>query len=150
MATRVTWADCIEALDPHVHQSMFYATQETIFPGELPPDLAFLKGRWTSLGFERLNLAPEKLVCILKAYCSTGVAIPGTHWRLRFVYPFAVVELADGTENETLPWHWKEGVAVRGDTNLVWVGKRSPSNWIAALDLDEYQDAGEGWFRICR
>jgi hypothetical protein len=143
-----TWLEAIEKLDPEIHQDMLKDTQRTIFRGDLPEDLNFLDGRWVDLGFENLGLESQRLIAILRAFCSSGAAAYGTHWRLRFLYPFAVIELADGSEAETLPANWKEGVIVWGDDDPpTWIGERARQRSFSLFDLDGYVQIGKGWVR---
>src|SRR5260221_188810 len=118
-----TWLEAIENLDPSVHDFMLQATAYTFFRGELPPDFAFLGRILLNLGFEHLDLEAKDYNDLLRAFASTGVVVPNTEFRLRFVYPHSVVELADGTEQATLPKWWKEGVLVSDDNFIpTWVG----------------------------
>ena len=147
MAAAKTWLEAIEALAPHFHSDMFRATQQTIFRGELPKDLEFLDGGFVDLGFENLGLEPKRLDSVLRSFCSTGVCVPNTHWRLRFVYPWAIVELADGGEKETLPMCWRAGVVVWADEAPTWVGKMVRPNLVAQLDLRGYRNLDDAWER---
>ncbi|HEX5471093.1 MAG TPA: hypothetical protein VFW73_04370 [Lacipirellulaceae bacterium] len=147
MAATKTWPEAIEALDPHLHSDMLRATQQTIFRDELPKDLGFLDGGFVDLGFENLGLETERLDSVLRSFGSTGVGVPNTHWRLRFVYPWTVVELGDGDEKETLPLCWRAVVVVWGDEAPTWVGKKVRPDFVAQLDLRIYRDLGDAWER---
>lgn len=102
----------------------------------LPEVLAFLAGPLCDLGFGRLDLTQSEVDRLYLAFCSQGVAVPGTPYRLRHsvmsLYTF--VELATGQEVE-LPPHWRQGVRSR-----TWIGKR-----VANADLSAYEDMGDGY-----
>jgi hypothetical protein len=141
-----TWLEYVERLEAGFRQSMLAeAAAHTSFQAPVPPELSFLAGRFVDLGFENLGLGPKKFNDLLRAFSGTGIAVPNTNWRLRFAYPFAVVEPADGSELETLPDWWKEAVLVTDDQFLpTWVGKRVGPDQTAGFDLKGYRDAGEG------
>jgi hypothetical protein len=121
------------------------AAAHTSFQAPLPPELSFLTGGFVDLGFENLGLGPQRFNDYLRAFSGTGVAVPHTTWRLRFAYPFAVAEAADGNEQETLPDWWKAAVLVTDDQFVpTWVGKRVRPDQTAGFDLQNYRDVGEG------
>lgn len=143
-----TWLERIEAnrFDAWTREQMVKETARTYFPGFLPVALMFLQGRFVDLGFENLGLSPGEHRKIMPAFGGTGLAIPDTQMRMRFVYPHAEVEPTDGSETATLPSWWKEGVLVVNDQGTAtWVGKRVRPDQTAGFDLQDYQDAGEGW-----
>jgi hypothetical protein len=121
-----TWLESVEKLEGGYRKPMLMeAAAHTSFQPPLPSELSFLAGRFVDLGFENLGLGPAKLNDLLRAFSGTGVALAGSKWRLRFAYPYAVVETADGTEQETLPDWWNEAVLVTDNQFLpTWVGKR--------------------------
>ena len=124
--------------------SLAEAAAHTSFVAPLPSELSFLAGRFVDLGFENLGLGPQKFNDFLRAFSGTGVALPNTTWRLRFAYPYAVVEPVDGSEQETLPTWWKEAVLVTDDQFVpTWVGKRVRPDQLAGFSLQGYRDAGE-------
>ena len=90
---------------------------------ELPKELAFLAGPLCDLGFDKLNLSQNEIEQIYLAFCSQGVAVPGTPYRLRHspMSMFTFVEPATGKE-VTLPPNWRQVVRSRA-----WVGKSSAS-----------------------
>lgn len=92
----------------------------------LPSELEFLAGCLCDLGFSRLDLPPNEIESLLVAFCSQGVAIPGTAYRLRHsvMSLFTFVEPATGSELK-LPDNWREAVRSRR-----WIGKK------VAGDLD--------------
>ncbi len=102
----------------------------------LPQELAFLGGSLCDLGFDKLNLPPQEIEQIYRAFCGEGVAVPGTPYRLRHspMSMFTLVEPANGHEVQ-LPTDWRQVVRSR-----VWVGKR-----IADGDLASYEDLGDGY-----
>src|SRR5437868_6614399 len=111
-----TWLESVERLQPGFREAMLCeAAAHTSFPAPLPSELAFLAGRFVDLGFENLGLGTQKYNDFLRAFSGTGVAVPRTRWRLRFAYPYAVVEPVDGSEQATLPDWWKEAVLVTDD-----------------------------------
>lgn len=144
-----TWLESVEGLDPGVRRPILMeAAAHTSFRPPLPPELAFLAGRFVDLGFENLGLGPQKFNDLLRAFSGAGVAVPNSTWRLRFVYPYAVVERADGSEPESLPDHWKQAVLVTDDQFLpTWVGKRVRPDQTVGFDLRGYRDAGDGLVR---
>jgi hypothetical protein len=101
------------------------AAAHTSFRAPLPPELSFLAGRLVGLGFENLGLGPQRFNDFLRAFSGTGIAVPNTSWRLRFAYPQALVEPADGSEQETLP-DWRREAVLVTDNPFVptGVGKR--------------------------
>jgi hypothetical protein len=149
MGTKVkfkTWLESVEKLEAGLHEPMLMeAAAHTSFQAPLPPELSFLLGRFVDLGFENLGLGPQKFNDFLRAFSGTGVSVPHTKWRLRFAYPYAVVEAVDGSETETLPGWWKEAVLVT-DNQFVptWVGKRVRPDQTAGFNLQGYRDVGEG------
>jgi hypothetical protein len=141
-----TWLEAVDNLEAGFRKPMLIeAAAHTSFQAPLPPELAFLDGRFVDLGFENLGLGQAKFNDLLRAFSGTGVVVPHTTWRLRFAYPSAVVEPADGSEQETLPYWWKEAVLVT-DNQFVptWVGKRVRADQTAGFNLQGYQDVGEG------
>ncbi len=142
-----TWLESVERLEVDFRNPMLIeAAAHTSFQAPLPPELAFLSGRFVDLGFENLGLGPTKFNDFLRAFSGAGVAVPNTNWRLRFAYPYAVVEAANGSEQETLPAWWKEAVLVTDDQFVpTWVGKRVRSDQTAGFDLRGYRDAGDGF-----
>jgi hypothetical protein len=81
---------------------------------KLPEELEFLEGPLTDLGFEQLNLPQAEIDKIYLAFCGTGVAIPGTPYKLRHsvMSLFTFVEPATGSE-VTLPANWRQVVRTR-------------------------------------
>jgi len=140
-----TWLDSVERLDVGYRASMLCeAAAHTSFQVPLPPELSFLAGRFVDLGFENLGMGPQKYNDFLRAFSGTGVAVPNSTWRLRFAYPYAVVEPADGSERETLPDRWKEAVLVTDDHFIpTWIGKRVRPDQTAGFNLHGYRDLGE-------
>ena len=142
-----TWLERVDAnrFDEWTTGRMISEMPHTFFLGILPAALAFLQGRFVDLGFENLGLAPQETRAIMLAFGGAGVCIPGTQLRMRFVYPHAAIEPADGTETATLPSLWKEGVLVADDQGVpTWIGKRVRPDQTAGFDLTGYKDAGEG------
>jgi hypothetical protein len=145
MVRLTTWLESVERLDAGVRKPLLIeAAAHTSFQAPLPPALSFLAGRFVDLGFENLGLGPQRFNDFLRAFSGTGVAVPNTTWRLRFAYPYAVVEPANGTEQETLPAWWREAVLVTDDQFLLtWVGKRVRPDQTAGFNLQGYRDVGE-------
>jgi hypothetical protein len=142
-----TWLERVEAnrFDDWTKEQMIKEMPHTYFLGYLPLALAFLQGRFVDLGFENLGLSSAEHRAIMLAFGGTGVCIPGTQLRMRFAYPHAVIETVDGSEAATLPIWWKEGVLVTDDQGLpTWVGKKVRPDQTAGIDLQKYQDSGEG------
>lgn len=141
-----TWLESVEKLEAGFHGSMLAeAAAHTSFQAPLPPELSFLDGRFVDLGFENLGLGPKRFNDYLRAFSGGGVAVPNTTWRLRFAYPHAVVEPADGSEPEILPDWWKEAVLVTDDQfKPTWVGKRVRPDQTAGFNLQGYRDVGQG------
>ena len=140
-----TWLESVERLETGFRRPLLVeAAAHTSFQPPLPSELSFLAGRFVDLGFENLGLGPQKFNDILRAFSGTGVAVARTNWRLRFAYPYAVVEPADGSEQETLPDWWKEAVLVTDDQFVpTWVGKRVRPDQTAGFSLQGYRDVGE-------
>jgi hypothetical protein len=142
-----TWLQRLEAnrFDEWTRERMVTEMPHTYFIGFLPLALAFLQGRFVDLGFENLGLPSQEHRQIMLAFAGTGVGIPDTPFRMRFVYPHAEIEPLDGSESATLPAWWKEAVLVMDDQSVpTWVGRRVRPDQTAGFDLQGYKDAGEG------
>ncbi len=142
-----TWLERVEAnrFDEWTRERMITEMPHTYFMGYLPLALSFLQGRFVDLGFENLGLSSQELSKVMLAFGGTGVCIPGTQLRMRFVYPHAEIEPIDGSETATLPTWWKECVFVTDDQAIpTWVGKRLRPDQTAGFNLQGYQDMGEG------
>ena len=63
-------------------------------------DLEFLAGSLCDLGFDKLDLPESEIDKLYLAFCSQGVGIPGTAYRLRHsvMSLFTLVEPATGHE----------------------------------------------------
>jgi hypothetical protein len=150
MAEFKTWLEAIEADFPDdlwTREALVNEAQRTHFIGPFPAGFEFLRGAILDLGFEKLGLPPEELARVRIAFVSKGLAVPGTGHRLRCRRPaHSLVEPADGTEEATLPGHWKEGVLViANDDRYSWIGKRVGVEHLREVDLRDYADAGDGW-----
>ena len=114
---------------------------------EVPdPGLGFLKGM-VDLGFENLRLSQAGKAALGRAFCGTGVRIPGTAYKLRYhgYMNYTLVEPAEGDEPE-LPADWRQAILVMdNDDRLTWIGKRVRPDQIGNIDLSLYRDVGEGW-----
>jgi hypothetical protein len=142
-----TWLERMNAnrFDQWTRDHMINEIPHTYFLGFLPFDVIFLHGRFVDLGFENLGLPPQEQRDIMLAFGGTGVCIPGTQLRMRFVYPHAEIEPIDGSETATLPSWWKECVLVTDDQAIpTWVGKKVRADQTAGFNLQGYKDAGEG------
>src|SRR5690349_9752515 len=99
-----TWLGTIEARGFGVcTRAMLVAeAQRTRFPGNPPPGFDFLHGAFVDIGFDRLGLSDMELDAVRLAFIGTGLAVPGTPFRLRCVRPvMSVVEAAGGSEDAT-------------------------------------------------
>ena len=142
-----TWLERLEAnqFDEWTKGKMIKEMPHTYFLGFIPAGLAFLKGRFVDLGFENLGLTSPEHRVLTMAFGGSGVQIPGTQLRMRFVYPHAELEPVDGSELATLPAWWKEAVLVTNDQgDPTWIGKRVRADQTAGFDLQGFKDAGEG------
>lgn len=144
-----TWLEAVEADfpdEPWTREALINEAQRTHFVGPLPPGFEFLSGAILDLGFEYLGLPPEEVARIRLAFVSHGLAVPGTSHRLRNQRPaHSLVEPADGTEEATLPSHWRQGVVVIGnDDRYSWIGNRGLER-LGKIDLSHYEDACDGW-----
>lgn len=105
-----TWLDAIDAngFNGEVRTMMIREAHRTRFPGDLPAGFAFLRGPFLHLGFDRLGLTAADLDAVLLAFIDTGVRVPGTNFRVRYVRPvLSVVELASGDEMSELSDRWR-------------------------------------------
>ena len=103
----------------------------------LPSELEFLGGSLCDLGFNRLDLPQDQVERVYIAFCSEGVGIPGTPYRLRHSVMSLLTFVEPATGNElTLPDNWRK--AVRSHR---WVGKKLATD----LDLSLYKDVGDGY-----
>lgn len=149
MAEFKTWLEAIEAnrFDEWTKEQLINEMPHTHFVGHLPPDLAFLRGAFVDLGFENLGLTPEEHRKVMLAFGGSGVKLPGMAYRLRHARPgHSVVEPVDGTEEATLPNHWRQAVSVmNNDDNFTWIGKRVRPDQVGQIDLSLYHDEGDGY-----
>jgi hypothetical protein len=136
-----TWLESISHLDESTRDFIIKESPHTKFTGEIPPELGFLRGGLVDLGFENLGTVGSQLYL---GFVGRGVVVPGTKWRLRYVYPTAVIEPVDGTEEVTLPANWKRAVLVLGiNDRPTWVGKSLRPDQLTGLDVADYRDAGD-------
>src|SRR5262245_1153830 len=107
-----TWLERVESnqFDEWTKGHMIKEMPHTYFLGLIPLALAFLRWRFVDLGFENLGLSSAEHRDLTLAFGGNGIQIPGTPFRMRFVYPHAEIEPIDGTEVATLPSWWKEAV----------------------------------------
>jgi hypothetical protein len=148
MAEFRTWLEAIEAnhFDEWTREQLISEMPHTYFVGNLPPDFAFLQGRYVDLGFENLGLTPEEHRKIMLAFGGVGVQMPDTQLRLRFAYPNTVVEPVDGTEQAVLPDDWRQAVIVtNNDDKFTWIGKRVRPDQYGQIDFNLYHDEGDGY-----
>jgi hypothetical protein len=141
-----TYLESISHFSEAVRQSLIAWSTRTRFP-QVPAELSFLRPGFVDLGYENLGLTEADHKALLLAFCGDGVAMPGTPYKLRFsgVGIATVVEPATGQE-PSLPDHWRQGVLVIDAQNrLTWIGKRVRPDPIGQVDLDRYQDVGDGW-----
>jgi hypothetical protein len=145
-----TWLEAIEADfpdKPWLQEMLIREAQKTGFRRPLPPGFAFFGEGFVCLGFECLGLPIEDEWKLAVAFVASGVAVPGTAYRLRNVRPLrSVVEPTDWTERATLPVHWRQGVLVMGwDSRYSWIGRRAGLERLGKIDLSDYEDTGDGW-----
>jgi hypothetical protein len=148
MSEYKTWLEAIGADfpdKPWLRELLIREAQKTGFGRLLPPGFEFLGGGFVCLGFENLGLPAEDEWKL--AFVASGVAVPGTPYRLRNVRPLrSVVEPTDWTERATLPVHWRQGVLVMGwDNRYRWIGRQVGMGRLGKIDLRDYEDAGDGW-----
>jgi hypothetical protein len=105
---------------------------------ELPKELEFLGGHLCNLGFDKLDLPPNDIDRIYKAFAGEGVAVPGTAYKLRHsvMSMFTFVEPIEGGE-VVLPATWRQ--TVRSDK---WVGKKVAAD---DIDLSNYDESDDGF-----
>jgi hypothetical protein len=142
-----TWLECIEHFDEGTKALMVSAIPHTHFVGNFPPGISFLSGAFVDMGFANLG-TKEDADRLTLAFGDTGLIVPGTPYRLRFLIPSgSQVEAADGTENETLPVHWKQGVLVLDNQEKYsWIGKRVRiTDQTGKIDFDQYLETEDGW-----
>jgi hypothetical protein len=144
-----TWLQAIDAnkFGPWTREMLIREAQRTHFVGSLPTGFEFLRGAVADLGFDKLGLADQELNELRLAFVGTGVTIPSTSYRVRCFRPAqSVVEPADGTEQATLPVHWRQGVIVLGHhERYTWLGRLVPQDQLGGLDLGNYEEDGDGW-----
>lgn len=104
----------------------------------LPQEVAFLAGHLCNLGFDKLDLPPDEIERIYRAFAGEGVAVPGTPYKLRHsvMSMFTFVEPAKGGEI-TLPANWRQ--SARSDK---WLGKKVAGT---ETDLSHYQQEEDGY-----
>jgi hypothetical protein len=146
MTASKTWLESIQQFDAETQEGLLREAARTSFPRDLPRELAFLSDGFVDLGFEHLGLADAECRRLLRAFSGTGIAVPGTRYRLRnFAGIRSVVETADANETATLPEFWKQGVLVLDRNGQPsWVGKRFSRDLLVTWDLTNYRDVGEG------
>jgi hypothetical protein len=141
-----TYLESISHFSEWMREELIKWSTRTRFP-QVPGELSFLRPGFVDLGYENLGLSEAEHKALLLAFVGDGIAVPGTPHKLRFsgVGMATVVEPASGTE-PPLPAHWKQGVLVIDAQNrLTWIGKRVRPDPLGQVDLDRYQDAGDGW-----
>lgn len=142
-----TWLERMESnqFNEWTQNIMLKEAPHTAFTGILPSELAFLNGRFVDMGFENLGFNQQQQNDLLRAFSGTGVVVPGTQYKLRFVYPNAVIEVIDGSEKAVLQNWWKEAVLVANDQAVpTWIGNRVRPDQVAGYDLTNYKNVGEG------
>ena len=107
---------------------------------KLPKELCFLGGSVGDLGFDKLDLPQKDIEDIYLAFCTEGVAVPNTLFKIRHsvLSLFALVEPASGHEIK-LPDNWRQ--VVRSDR---WIGNKVVS---IADDLSLYKKEDDGFLR---
>ena len=141
-----TYLESIGHFSEAVQADLIKWSTRTRFP-QVPAELSFLRRGFVDLGFEHLGLGDEEHKALLLAFVGDGVAVPGTPYRLRYsgVGMATVVEPATGTE-PPLPAHWKQGVLViDAQDRLTWIGRKVRPDQVGEVDLQLYQDVGDGW-----
>jgi hypothetical protein len=142
-----TWLECIEHFDEETRGFMITGIPHTHFVGNFPLGFGFLAGAFVDMGFANLG-TKEDADRLTLAFGGRGLLVPGTHYRLRFIIPSgSQVEAADGTEQETLPAHWKQGVLVLDNQEKYsWIGKRVRiPDQTNKIDFDQYRETEDGW-----
>ena len=140
---KLTWLDrYIETYDSTTQEFLLLETPHHIFfKTELPPELSFLTGQVVRFDFDKLGLTKAEILSLSRCLTDTGIVVPHTNWRLRYIYMHTVVEPIDGTEKGSLPENWKTIVTVYAKYNTpTWVG-----NKIEGIDLTNYRQVDEGW-----
>jgi hypothetical protein len=146
---RKTWLERIEQLDPSYHDFLLREALHVFgFSGEFPQPLSLLQGHAADMGFEDIG-SEELALRLRRAFSGTGVVVPNTHLKIRFVYPHAVIEPLDGSEMDTLPTNWKSYLTVFRLTGegvvRTWVGKNVRIERTLDVDFTSAKDAGDGW-----
>lgn len=143
-----TWLEALEAqnFEPLVMEMIINEMPHTHFMGPLPQGFEFLKGGFVDLGFENLGLSPPEQYTLNKALAGTGIAIPGTRFKIRSMKGGDTQVLPiDGSEIAALPPHWKQAVYVVDNDNYTWIGKRVRPDQVGQVDLSLYDDEGNGY-----
>ncbi len=108
----MTYLDKIKHFAEPIIEMLVTEAPHTSF-GSVPPELNFLKGGSVDLGFENI---PDKELArtIYRAFSGTGVAIPGTQYKMRAEFGMvANIETIKPDEQlPTLPEDWMEYVHV--------------------------------------
>lgn len=153
MKLRQLYTESIKDMPEAIQEALVNEAPHTRFEkSTIPTSLKFLSGAFVDLGFENLGLSVSDFSRIMRAFSGHGVRLPSPNAQLRIRHSrqgLAVVELADGSEEVSLPSHWAEGVlSIDVDDELLWVGKRVrreqlPENW----DRSAYVEVVEGWQR---
>jgi hypothetical protein len=161
---RYTYLEYLRGVPEDAYQWSLSFVQTCRFAWRLPPEFEFFAGRVASLGIDRLELAPAKVIEILRAVAGEGARIPGTPVKLRVARPWLVVVEQGIADEPWLPSHWLEGLELHGEPLSIWIGKRVPaapicpnlfdsnSNSVrearkqyADLDWSLYQSTQFGW-----
>ena len=145
-----TWLESLEVtFDKEIVESLLREAPHVFgFTGEFPGPLAILQGRNADMGFE--DMGDEEFRARLeRAFSGTGVVIPGTGLKMRYVYPTVEIAPTDDSETESLPANWRSYLTVfslsDGGVAFKWVGKNVRQDRFHGLDISNFKDAGDGW-----
>jgi hypothetical protein len=112
-----------------------------------PAPYDVLRGDLIDMGFE--NTAPGHEIDLIDALDANGLVIPDSGLRLRWDSgaKMIVVEPSDGTESDSLPDNWMQGVYTIDGNEFTWIGKllAKRQDIVGYLDLSQYVSTPDGW-----
>ena len=142
----------IKHLDEETQRLVIQEAPHVPFVCDIPEELYPLTlGSYTDFGVDDYQVTGQERTTILRAFSGTGIAVPGTKYKVRAT-PLAmgVIEVIDGSE-PSLPEDWRRYIQVINpelkEKALVWFGKlvrsdRRPPNETVAT---EFVEDGQGF-----
>lgn len=143
MRLRTIYLDSIK--NSTLFEELIREAPHTRITGHIPDELSFLNGEFVDLGFEDFDIPTEQKRALMLAFAGNGVQIPGTNWKLRHTRP-GDTQIEPAEQGDVmLPENWAAVVVVMTGDHMTWIGKAVRPDRIGRVNLDEYQDVGDGF-----